>query len=260
MREAAGRRDYADKGSMQCPRRTTPVRLRRYVPAAPDQRLQRALIRRQAGDSDRLRDRTDVQLRTRGDQHEREGLRDGVAGVGGAELAPHVREVERDGALGNLQRLADFRNRLTACRVDQTLPLAVAEKPARSAVEPAQRCNSVGTAPGNARRGVVNGARDELAIRQGREDAALRRGAATGQREAGEAPLPARPVNGARNPRRESEFACLREGLAVPRRDFFPGQRRDLLQGETAQRSRREIPIPIGAVSVPVNWKVIEPG
>src|SRR6266852_4769411 len=49
MREAAGRHDYADKGSMQCPRRTTPVRLRRYVLAAPDQRLQRALIRRQAG-------------------------------------------------------------------------------------------------------------------------------------------------------------------------------------------------------------------
>src|SRR6266852_1071464 len=223
MREAAGRRDYADKGSMQCPRRTTPVRLRRYVPAAPDQRLQRALIRRQAGDSDRLRDRTDVQLRTRGDQHEREGLRDGVAGVGGAELAPHVREVERDGALGNLQRVADFRSRLTACRLNQTLALAVAEKPAGSAVKPAPQPDPVGTAPGNARRRVMNGARDELTIRQGREDAALGCGAAAGQREAGEAPLPARSVDGARNPRRESEFARLGEGLAMPRRDFFPG-------------------------------------
>src|SRR4030081_2324857 len=143
--------------------------------------------------------------------------------------------------------------------MDQTLALAVAEKPARSAVEAAHRPKPVGTAPGNARGGVVNGARDELAIRQGREDAALRCGTATAQRKAGEAPLPARPVNGAGNPRRESEFACLGEGPAVPRRDFFPGQRGDLLQSETAQRIGQDIPAPIGAVSVPVNWKIIEP-
>src|SRR5207302_8714943 len=46
-----------------------------------------------------------LQLRTRSDQLEREGLRDGVTGVGGAELAPQGREVARDRALGRLQRL-----------------------------------------------------------------------------------------------------------------------------------------------------------
>src|SRR5712692_4890894 len=131
--------------------------------------------------------------------------------------------MECDGALGNLQRLADFRSRLTACRLNQTLALAVAEKPVAGGVELSQRLNPVDAAPGNARRRVVNGARDELAVRQCREDTALRRGTAAGQREAGEAPLPARSVDGAGNPRRESEFTRLGEGLAMPRRDFFPG-------------------------------------
>src|SRR5258708_22148142 len=142
------------------------------------------------------------QLQPHSDQPEREGLRDGVAGIGGAELAPHGREVERDGALGNLQRLADFRSRLTACRLDQTLALAVAEKPAGSAVKLAQEPDRVGTAPGDARRRIMNGARDELTIRQGREDAALGCGAAAGQREAGEAPLPARPGRSKKPPSR----------------------------------------------------------
>src|SRR5713226_2009478 len=167
--------------------------------------------------------------------------------------------MECDGALGNLQRLADFRSRLTACRLNQTLALAVAEKPAGSAVKPAQQPDPVGTAPGNARRRVMNGARDELTIRQGREDAALGCGAAAGRREAGEAPLAARSVNGARNPRRQSEFARLGEGLAVPRRDCFPGQGGDFLQGQTAQRTGQEVPAPIGAVSVPANREIIEP-
>src|SRR5258708_29509300 len=91
------------------------------------------------------------QLQPHSDQPEREGLRDGVAGIGGAELAPPVREGERDSALGNLQRLADFRSRLTVCRLGQTLALAIAEKPVSSAVEPAQQPHPVhppsGTAP-----------------------------------------------------------------------------------------------------------------
>src|SRR2546427_467384 len=49
---------------------------------------------------------------------------------------------ERDGALGNLQRLTDFRGRLTACRLDQALALAVAEKPVASAVELARQPRS----------------------------------------------------------------------------------------------------------------------
>jgi hypothetical protein len=52
--------------------------------------LQRSLIRQQAGDSNRLRGRANAQLRTRSDQLEREGLRNGVARVGGTQLAPHV--------------------------------------------------------------------------------------------------------------------------------------------------------------------------
>jgi hypothetical protein len=61
------------------------------------------------------------------------------------------------------------------------------------------------------------------------------------------------------NARDESEFAGFRENLAVPRRDFSPGQRGDLLQGEPAQRTRQEIRAAIGAVSVPVNGEIIEP-
>src|SRR2546428_6774134 len=167
--------------------------------------------------------------------------------------------MERDGALGNLQRLTDFRGRLTACRLDQALALAVAEKPVASAVELARQPTPVAPAPGKPRRRVVNGARDELAIRQGREDTPLRRGAAAGQRETGEAPLASRSVDGARNPRGESEFARLGEGLAMPRRDFSPGQRGDLLQGKTAQRTGQEIPATVGAISAPVNRKIIEP-
>src|SRR5882762_2191011 len=144
--------------------------------------------------------------------------------------------MERDRAVGNLQCLADFRSRLAARRQDQTLALAVAEKPVARAVELPPRPNLIDTAPGKARRCVVNCARDELAIRQCREDTPLRRGAATGQREAGEAPLPSRSVDGARDPRSESELARLGESLAMPRGDFYPGQRGDLLQGETAQR------------------------
>src|SRR5438093_4923458 len=45
----------------------------------------------------------------------------------------------------------------------------------------------------------------------------------------------------------------------MPRRDFSPGQRGDLLQGETVQRTGQEIPATVRAVSVPVNWKIIEP-
>src|SRR2546421_8391349 len=45
----------------------------------------------------------------------------------------------------------------------------------------------------------------------------------------------------------------------MPRRDFSPGHRSNLLQGETAQGTGQQIPAMIGAVSVPVNRKIIEP-
>ena len=45
----------------------------------------------------------------------------------------------------------------------------------------------------------------------------------------------------------------------MPRRDFSPGHRSNLLQGETAQGTGQQIPATIGAVSVPVNRKIIEP-
>src|SRR6266853_1834859 len=86
--------------------------------------------------------------------------------------------MERDRALGNLQRLADFRSRLAARREDQTLALAVAEKPVPSTVELSRRPKPVDTPPREARGRVVDGARDELAIRERREDMAFRCGAA----------------------------------------------------------------------------------
>src|SRR5258708_1651345 len=167
--------------------------------------------------------------------------------------------MERDRALGNLQRLADFRSRLAARREDQTLALAVAEKPVPSTVELSRRPKPVDTAPRDARGRVVNGARDELAIRERREDMAFRCGAAASEREACEAPLSPRPVDGAGNPRYQTEFARLGEGLAVARRDRFPGQRGDFLQSESAQRTRQGGPAAIGAVSVPANREIIEP-
>jgi len=167
--------------------------------------------------------------------------------------------MERDRALGNLQRLADFRSRLAARREDQTLALAVAEKPVPSTVELSRRPKPVDTPPREARGRVVDGARDELAIRERREDMAFCCGAAASEREACEAPLSPRPVDGAGNPRYQSEFARLGEGLAVARRDRFPGQRGDFLQSESAQRTRQEVPAAIGAVSVPANREIIEP-
>ena len=109
--------------------------------------------------------------------------------------------MERDRALGNLQRVADFRSRLAARREDQTLALAVAEKPVPSTVELSRRPKPVDTAPRDARGHVVNGARDELAIRERREDMSFRCGAAASEREACEAPLSPRSVDGAGNPR-----------------------------------------------------------
>src|SRR6266853_219570 len=167
--------------------------------------------------------------------------------------------MERDRALGNLQRLADFRSRLAARREDQTLALAVAEKPVPGTVELSRRPKPVDTPPREARGCVVNGARDELAIRERREDMAFRCGAAASEREACEAPLSPRSVDGAGNPRYQTEFARLGEGTAIPSRDFSPGQRGDLLQAETAQRTGQEIPAMVGAIPVPVNGKIIEP-
>jgi hypothetical protein len=77
----------------------------------------------------------------------------------------------------------------------------------------------------------VNGACHELAIRQYREDMALRRGAGACQSEASEAPLTVRPVYGTRNTGTQPELTGLRERPALPSRDFLPGQWGDFLQG-----------------------------
>ena len=114
------------------------------------------------------------------------------------------------------------------------MALAVAEKPAASTVELSRCPKPVDTPPRDARGRVVNGARDELAIRERREDMALRCGAAASEGEACEAPLSPRSVDGAGNPRYQTEFARLGEGTAIPSRDFSSGQRGDLLQAETA--------------------------
>src|SRR5258708_17126939 len=150
--------------------------------------------------------------------------------------------MERDRGRGHLKRVADFRGRLAARREDQALALAVAEKPVPGTVELSRRPKPVDTRPRKARGRVVDGARDELAIRERREDMAFRCGAAASEREACEAPLSPRPVDGAGNPRYQSEFARLGEGFAVARRDRFPGQRGDFLQRESAQRTLQEVP------------------
>src|SRR5260221_3586256 len=166
--------------------------------------------------------------------------------------------MERDLALGNLERLADFRSRLAARREDQPVARRVLENAVPSPVGLSRRPKPVDPPPREARGRVVDGARDELAIGERREDMASRCGAAASEREACEAPLSPRPVDGAGNPRYQSEFARLGEGLAVAHRDRFPGQRGDFLQSETAQRTGQEVPSAIGAVSVPANRAIIE--